>query len=483
MKYSLFHLALLSLWLGMSSCTSFDFDSYRQPVRVITKRAGAEIYSGNELIGISPAVVSVRRAPTPILHLKYPNSGATPVPLKTHYRWRDSFVSNLILFSLAPFGWLTDLLTRTSWELEDPEVLDIPGGDGAPPASSLARNYALAPPLAPSFRSSQASGLILQDRLRQEFSSRPWALMDYSSTLRAFDDYRFSFESRGEPGQELALIARLGATHIIEPTIVTEGDKVRLSTTIYDPLLNRREEYKSFSVSREELDKQSREISVFRSWFVGFLPNSFGVDIGSESLNLSLDNPSANISAQIKPINKTLGEVTKFLSSVGLGNLRPPKSYGPVQFFFRAVPAINLASHKYLFYDTSGPLIDSEFSVTRISAGAGAAVGLSSRLAVFELSVVPAVNYTWFSWQSPNGGGRIDRAGVNSILSASIYRHLSSNIALRLFLRSVQENADQWQEAVQGAQGGTQKVTSVSDSTYGFSLLYYYPDLHWRLLR
>lgn len=483
MKFSLFHMALLSLCLGISACTSFDFDSYRQPVRVITKRAGAEIYSGDELLGVSPAVVSVRRAPTPMLHLKYPDSDATAVPLKTHYRWRDSFVSNLILFSLAPFGWLADLLTRTSWELEDPEVLDLPGGAGVPPASSLARNYALAPPLAPNFRSSQAAGLILQDRLKQEFSSRPWALMDYSSTLRAFDDYRFSFESRGEPGQELALIARLGATHIIEPTIVNEGDKVRLSTIIYDPLLNRREEYKSFSVSRAEIDRQSREISAFRSWFVGFLPNSFGLDLGTESLYLDLDNPSAKISAQVKPINKTFGEVTKFLSSVGLGNLRPPKSYGPAQFFFRAVPALNLASHKYLFYNTSGPLLDSEFSVTRISAGAGAAVGLSSRLAVFELSVVPAVNYTWFSWQSPNGGGRLDRTGFNYMFSASIYRHLSSNIALRLFLRSVQENSDQWQEAIQGAQGGTQKVTSVSDTMYGFSLLYYYPDLHWRLLR
>ena len=120
---------------ALPGCASLTYESLHQYVLVRSEPEGADIYSGDEKVGVTPAYIEIHRATRAELTLKT-SIESKNLSLKSRYRWESSFWPNFVFVTFAPLGWAMDLVSGGAWQMLNPEVTAIrmkPGSD-LPPA-------------------------------------------------------------------------------------------------------------------------------------------------------------------------------------------------------------------------------------------------------------------------------------------------------------------------------------------------------------
>ncbi|MBX9769693.1 MAG: hypothetical protein K2X47_20615, partial [Bdellovibrionales bacterium] len=120
----------LALAVLISGCATFQ--GHKQRVKVVSTPPGAQIRSGEGVLGVTPQFVELKRGKKKKIWIQWGENLELPAQdLKTTYRWRESFFANLIFLSYAPVGWAVDYLSGTAWEYDS--KLEFKGPAAAKP--------------------------------------------------------------------------------------------------------------------------------------------------------------------------------------------------------------------------------------------------------------------------------------------------------------------------------------------------------------
>ncbi len=454
------------LGLALLGCTSLQFSEYDQVIRVQTEMPGAEIFSGKKRIGTTPSFVRIRRERAPSLWLKYPNQPAKKVKIETHYRWVESLLPSLLFGAVAPLAAGIDLWTGTAWDLDDLESIPL---DGRPPllAEHRARLLAVAPPQAEDVEASDWGGKALANEVAQ----RPLVkVLPFESTLGVFEDYQYSFENQisGRPRAEL--FSDLKVTHVVESQ-VTGNEKKRIKYRVVNVFSEKTEDEGEFEVNLPQRSIASR----FGLFLAGLVPNAVSVDAASHWLQIEREGrPEHKVTSE--PLAGWMGQASKFLGSVGVSNLIPPRGSRVFEPHIRVVTTASFQASEYhiLFEDLGST--EGKFKYYRLMAAIGPQFYLETKLGIFYFEALGGAGYSVLRWNSGQLDGELSRGTFAAAIGMGYYRYLSNRLALRAYFRSVGEDLRNWDWAFDQSFKQDVRTTGVQSAEAGLSLLFYFPE-------
>lgn len=463
-----FSLGLAAALLG---CTSMQFSEYDQAIRVQTASPGAEIFSGKNKLGTTPAFVRVPKSRAPSLWLKYPDQAAKKVKIKTRYRWTESLLPSLLLGALAPVAAGVDLLTGTAWELEDLENVTL---DGRAPllGEHRARFIAIAPPQAEDQEISDWAGPLLE----AEIAKMPLVkVLSFDSTIGVFEDFQFTFDNPISGRPRVELFSDLKTTHIVESQVTKDSP--------------RKIKYRIVNVYSEKVEGEG-EIEEnppdrgyglrLRSLLSGLIPNAISVDAASHWLQIDRENrPIHKVSAE--PLAGWMGQASKFLGSIGVSNIIPPRGQREFEPHIRFVSTASFqASEYHIQFEDIGPT-ESKVRYYRMMVAVGPQFYLETKLGVFYFEALGGMGYSVLKWSTPQNHGELGRGSVASALGLGYYRYISNRLAIKAFFRGVGEDLRNWDWALDQSFKQDVRTTSIQSAEAGLSLLFYFPEVGRRL--
>jgi hypothetical protein len=467
-------LIVILMALALFGCTSMQAGNYSQIIRVTTDQPGAVIRHKGKILGITPALIEVRRSRKPVLVVGYPNQDAVQVVVPTRYRWAGSLLANLVFSSLAPVGWMTDFLTGTAWDLKEVTKAKVPGS--APREVNDKLIIAVAPVIAEDRALSDELGRHLEKSLRQNAKYRNYKVLSYDDSLNHFEDFEFNFENPLPQKPPLELFVDLNNTHVAVAESEVKGDDYTLNYKLVDVRTDQVEKAPPYRVGASELSSLKAPWSVqFKYWLADLIPNTVTADAANDRTAVYLADRDP-LYGDVKPSKGWLGDVSRFLGNFSVTNLLPPRSYPVIDFHFRFTPLLTFAYHDIHIDDPAAYLDKTDFHLSRLSYGLGPEIAIESALGVFYVDLIPGAAYSWLAWSSPVDGGNASRVDLALSVGLGYYRYFTNRIAVRVFFRQTTENSKLWNEGLDSSQGFDVPVESVSQLVGGFSLCYYFPD-------
>ncbi|MBO9666302.1 MAG: hypothetical protein J7501_05765 [Bdellovibrio sp.] len=199
-----------------------------------------------------------------------------------------------------------------------------------------------------------------------------------------------------------------------------------------------------------------------------YLPNAVAIDLASNNTMVNLTNRESISSANASVSNSEgLG---KFASALSL-SVAPSKNQGN-GFGFKVGPELTFAFNNLRFKSDSALLDSTDFQLLRTSLGASPEVNYKTNLGTFYASLGLGLAYSWISWSSPASGDNISGFNLNFILSIGYYVYASENMLVKVYTRSITEDKNIWNKALDASQGFDVPVESVSNNIVGFSFAY-----------
>lgn len=460
--------SLLFFSLYLIGCSSMQFSNYDDVIKVTTEKPGAEIYYKGKVVGVTPALIKVRRSRVPEIGLAYPGQEKLYYDVPTRYRWTESFLPNLLLFSLALVTIPIDLLTGTAWDLEDMSNIDLPG---SPPRLLLdqAKYIALAPPTAKTQYLSDQGGRLLFEKLK----GHPWWMVqDYSDGAGVFEDHMYVYDSPLEGDDRNHLFAELGATHVVESKI-SQNDPATIDYTLKSVTSNDVLERGSFAMP----SKSEQKGNPWHWFFASLIPNTVSIDSSKPSIELALYGEESKFRSKSRPLAGWLGEMSKVLGTIGLTTLNPPQARNRVKFGFRPISTFSLSVNRYVFDTTKFDFRDTEFETTKILGGLGGEFYFQSVVGTIYFDAYGFTGYSEIAWNSPVSNGSLGRglSGVGTGLGW--YWYFTNRLAIRLFAKYVTEDKRNWSWAIDQSQGADLQFNDVSYFESGGSVMWYFPEI------
>ena len=139
------------------------------------------------------------------------------------------------------------------------------------------------------------------------------------------------------------------------------------------------------------------------------------------------------------------------------------------------VPAFALSYGKLVFEKLTG-VEDIKFRRFLLSAGYGLRNMLSSYYGLFYFDIVPTLNYTRLGWEGKDVRGDGDAIKMNFISEIGYKYYFFRRWSLRFFVKSVTENRELWQRALDESATKTIVLRGARSTYAGFSLEYFFDD-------
>lgn len=460
--------------LFLTSCSTIT-GSY-QRVKIVSEPEGAQIIHEGKVLGETPQYVKLRRRKNSDIRLQFSNKDIYKYKLNTRYRWVESGASNLIWMSwLTPAGWLTDLLTQSSWEYHEIGLL-VGSDELAAKKQKLGpKKIVIAPPLADYEVLSDEIGDLVESKIRARFKSDN--VIPYRDTLGIFERFDYSYRGTSPPKYRDDLYEELQNHYIVETQTDKTGKTIKLKTKVFD--IFREEQVAEFNedlpLETLAFNKRSLPSKMFGS-LASLLPNSVGLDFSISRPEVRVDSDVQDQPYTSEGLNNE--SVTKYLSSISLRNIRGNTYVNRFHFVFDWSTAVSLSHRNLQFQSTTAvnPLKNITYSWFTAYGGIGPQLGLSSPVGYFYLDLVPILATSFVSWKNSGHYKEVNRAYLALQMELGYSFFISRNINARIAATSKTVNGAQWEDVIERTLGERRKVFSSTITTSGLTISYFIPE-------
>jgi hypothetical protein len=476
-----FILAIVALAVS-AGCTSLSRSQYTQYIYILPKSEQKPVLVeiDGKIKGEAPGYFEVSRGRSPSITL-IEGGRRRDVQIETRYRWSRSFFSGFGFFAYAPIAWVVDIVTGTAWDAEDFKE----AGSKIPNAERF--RVAVAPPKAGSQEVSDIGGEWLASKLSTNadsadfpgYSGNP-VLKPYQETLPIFleNDYVFDVHS-GDLGQSRNLYRQLDAEILVESRIEKKGDSFTLESTSLNTISGAKKPGPKWTFQEAEL---SRRIPGFgtklkNTWWTRLIPNTVGVDLVSERLEVEL--ATTGLAYQLQPVASSdwFSQSLSYISSLNFSSSPDRRREFSSKWELSAVPVLRFSRKHVKAVDLpipNGVFVESDPEFVRwlISGGYGLQVGYLNGRHYVYLDIIPTFLWSQVSWRQNGSNQTATRTGFSSQTELGYNYNWRTNWFVKLFTRSQFEPTEVWKDALSSRMGSRQYPVSASTIVSGLTIAY-----------
>jgi hypothetical protein len=456
--------ASLSIIIG---CASIDYSNYRQAVMVTSIPEGLEVYDGDRLVGTTPGVMRVRRRHHPHLRFKMKDGSFHDLDLKTNYRWGRSGALNLLLWTSAPYGWLTDWATGTAWRIEDPQLQNFQGGE---PVQHTPVIVAVAPPPASDPEMSDLLGKAIESRLRE---SSKFIVLPYAKTVPDFEYYGWSGGARMDREDRNRLYYDLKSDHILQSDAEEKDGIFHVTAKLKDIYTDQTANTYQWEIT--PVDNSIRGYRAKNRIFTYFslIPNTAFLNFTNYTPNLTIDE--VGYEGKEKRSDEFGTQALSYISAFSLAHLERPRRTVRGQWTFGLVPTL-IVSKKTIEFPSYEPVRGVDFERLYVSGGYGPEVGYLCRYGFSYFDFIPAVTYTSLDYASSEVSGTLARWSVQWSVEVGHQYFITEHLVAKVFGRGLQEDNELWQEAFSHVASREIRTQDLTSAFAGISIGYYFPS-------
>lgn len=460
---------ILSFLFLFSGCASIDYADYRQTILVLSDPPGAKVYDEGRFIGVTPNYMRFRRALSPILRIEFPDGQIRNVPLKTHYRWDDSFGMNALFLYFAPVGWGVDMATGTAWNADDPPI-QVLGKGGQWPYPRPPEKVAVAPPQGVDINTADALGMAIDEKLR---ATEHFTVLDYEETSPTFQFFRSYSGLAQDKDNRYRLLSDIKVDHVLLSTAEKRGDAFVVKAQLKDVITTKTKATYTWEISpRNQSIREQFTAKNFFNEYVHLLPNT--VFLNFANYTPSVTAAGRTYKGKEAPANDVGDEMLRYLSALSLAGLERERFNTRGHFTFNFVPTA-IVSQKEIVLPQYSAVNDTSFFRWYLSGGYGIEGGYMGRFGLVYADLIPMLTWARIKYSNPYADGEISRMSIQAMVEFGYSYFMTNHLVVRLYLRQVGEDNRMWNEALSEAAGTPQITNSVDSGFAGISIGYYIP--------
>jgi hypothetical protein len=461
--------AAIILTLIISACASSG--GRRQVVKINSTPPGVKVFHDEELLGQTPFLTELPRKSSTEIFATDDNS-KKQYTINGKYRWGRSFAGNLGFISLAPYGWLTDLITGAAWEYQEEIFLDLPPTKAT--GYLAPTTIAVAPPLSshPNI-SDEVGGLISSDL---SAGQAPGTVLSYNQTLPVFNDHSIDNDDHGGKTDLYETAYKTKATKVYFGSIDTlsNSDKVLVTgelRDVFNPELSKKMDFafdKSLTPSLYDVGWAER-----RSEFLTLMPNSIFVIPTSSSTSLTINDQE--VTADEVPANGFFEQTSRLLSAISLKNFLPPSKRPEWRYHFRLTPNLSFSYAREQFDEI--PALDGvQFERFHTDIGWGPSFNYGNNRFNLYFNIFPTLGYDTVSTEWQGQSYREDNLGVTLGVELGFMMFIKERWSIQIFSRSASIPPGMWSEIISDVTKTSTDVDSASFIGGGIAVGYTFPN-------
>ena len=425
-------IALAMIVALLSGCASKSYRGRHQYVHVPTEPSESKIEFQGKQIESRSGLIYLPRAREAKIVVTHGNQ-RREVQLSSRYRWKESFLPNLVFLFGAPIGWAVDHFSGAAYDLEDPQTVRF-----AKETAADSPVVAIAPPLAPTFALSDEAAEYFSSKLAPKNQVR-----NFKQSLRVFQESGFDFDSVPTDIQS----KREVLYHL-------DADQVFLSSVQMTPdgVIYRGSSQNLYGVPVPGTEIESKNIvghapavlPQFSEWF-HLLPNTIAVEAANRRFFVEVDGVPQE-AANVKN-DSALWNALSYVDSLALTHLVRPRPGGAARGTFNFLPSLRTSYLKVFFpYETR--LANVEFDYFQIAAGYGIEAGFQFGNNFAYFRYIPMLGWQQLKWTQPEGTNEIETSLLSQYHSEIGYVYFfSTHFSAKVFLKSIGSSSEIWSTA------------------------------------
>jgi len=464
------YLLILTALATLCSCTTIK--PHDQRVKLATNPEGANVYLDDRLLGSTPGFIAIPRHKSATLRFEKKGYPTITKKLDTTYRWGDSFFSDFVWFIYgAPIAWGIDYLTDTIWDFDKLDVISFDGKKETQPLTPP-KLIAIAPPQSDSeLLSSEAAQRIFAIS-RSRFSNSQ--VEDFNQNHALFAQYGWDNREQTQKYFLDDLFSDLNVTHVLESRVTKVDDKIIIDSKLVDVFTDQEVQSYVDKIPAKAFKYASTNFwTDILNYLISVCPNTISFDFATPGVSMYASNNYSFLGAA-----ETTSSALSIINGIGLKSLDSPKFQKGISGVVKLIPIITTSYNKYNLSSAAGPNYTSNYNFdwATIIAGFGPEVGLITTIGYFYTELAPALSMNWITANS--GAQSTSARGTAFALFGEIGYSMfaSSRINLRLFTRIQTSPTDPWSQVLTQISGTTTTVQSVTQTTAGLSIGYYFPE-------
>ncbi len=454
-------IALAMIVALLSGCASKSYRGRHQYVHVPTEPSESKIEFQGKQIESRSGLIYLPRAREAKIVVTHGNQ-RREVQLSSRYRWKESFLPNLVFLFGAPIGWAVDHFSGAAYDLEDPQPVRF-----AKETSADSPVVAIAPPLAPTFALSDEAAEYFSAKLAPKNQVR-----NFKQSLRVFQESGFDFDSVPTDIQS----KREVLYHL-------DADQVFLSSVQMTPdgVIYRGSSQNLYGVPVPGTEIESKNIvghapavlPQFSEWF-HLLPNTIGVEAVNRNFYAEVDGTSRQ-AANVKNDSAILNALSYF-DSLSLTHLVRPRPNGSSRGTFNFLPSLR-SSYLNVFFPDEPRLANVEFEYVQLAVGYGVEGGVQFGKNFAYIRYIPMLGWHQLKWTQPEGTRESETSVLSQVHVEFGYIYfLDSKLSARVFFKSINTSNELWTIAAKKVNPTITSAGSSTESLVGISLGYTFPD-------
>ena len=460
-----------------TGCATIGADGDEQVVLVNSEPQGARVFYRGQDVGSTPMFLQMEAEAKPSFDIQGLGlSEKKTVNLETKYRWKRSFLYNFVwAISYAPIGWLVDYFTGGAWEIQSPDVIQLPGAKPATVPKSQ-QTLAISPPRIRSFEISSQLGRALEEDLRR---NTPYQVYDYRYSEPRFYSYERMQGLPKDPQTQELLFSELENDLVVVSKVKAVSDKtIQVSGSIKDV-------YTGKVISKFKRNYATDNLAVNSHIYLAknlgdyfyFLPNTFFVNLGRPTQSITIDDQEYN--GSLTRSDSAFDQVGQVIERISLSRVIPIQNTRISHWDFSFIPDFNV-SRDTIQYEGFTPIEDQSFKRLVVSVGYGGRVAYVANWGMPYLDLVPHLGWTQIS----SSGGDFDVNVTDDFIAMSIelgyIYHLNRHWIVKAFSRSTGENPEIWQKVINETNDSEFLIDSNNKLFAGISFGYRFDFGDWQ---
>lgn len=461
-------------FLCLSACATWDNPGEYAAIR--SQPSNAQIRQNGKLVGVTPAIVFIPRGKDNSEFTLSLRGETQSLVLKRKYKWGKSFGRNLIFFSLAPIGWITDLITHAAWQPESNGSVKFSFSDDESDRKKISKGeeLAIAPPRSIHPDISDEMAPYIEKEIRRKYPQ--YWIRPYESTISTFSAFSVDFDNDLKLEDSTQLYGRLGVKKIATSSLNTEGRRTKATIRINDFFSPETD----FS-TEVELPEESSEIVKKYDWmgvrreYLYWLPNAVFLDFGDSATSLTMDNKDQH-RAKSYSSDDFVGKVSSVVSTIGFRRIILPSRRDEWRYRFRLVPTGSFSYAKEVFPTASATIRNIVFTRTHADIGWGPSFNYENFRWNLYFNFLPLVTYDSIVTSNATHDFDFDELGVNFGAELGLMYFFKSGWTLRLYSRSATIPLDLWKKLWPQVSGTNERVDGASFISSGLAIGYVIPN-------
>jgi len=462
---------LIFIVLGLCACTTIK--PHEQRLKLASDPENAEVYLDGKLLGHTPGYIAIPRRKSATLEFRRKGYPTIFKRLETSYRWGDSFFSDFVWFIYgAPIAWGIDYLTDTIWDYDKVGLISFEGKKEIEPLLPP-KLIAIAPPQNDSELLSNEAAQRLYGISKKRFSNSK--LEDFNDSQYVFAQYGWNNNDQTQINYLDDLYNELNITHLLKSTVKKSEDDIEIDSKLVDVFTDKEVQNYSDKVPTSTFKYANDSFwSKSLNYLIGVFPNTISFDFATPGAMLYT---SQNYTFQ--GAGETTSSAISIINGIGLKGLDSPKFQKGISGVLKLIPIITTSYSRYNLSPSSGTnfTVNYNFDWATIIAGFGPEAGLITAIGYFYVELAPALSMNWIT-ASSNGAQDTSARGTALALFGEVGYQIfaSSRINLRLFTRFQSSPTDPWTQILTQIRGVETSVQTVTQTTAGLSIGYYFPE-------